>query len=289
MPGEQIKIGFPTHPQVEFLRTVPQFQQRSPEWYERRRSLMTASNCAAALSIKPFASFQGCPRREAIMQIVYGTFKGNVATRHGQAHEDLVRDKFDEIMHTTTEEFGLIVHSDVHGPEHGLDWLGASPDGIITELGALLEIKCPYKRQITDEIPHHYVPQCLVQMEVCDLPLCYFVEYQPDWLSPTGEEILSIKVIERDPVWFEKNKPILKSFYDELMYEREHYTPPPPPPKLIRDGLYNDLVHSSTASSHMFLDDEDDDQYIRALSSISRPQVVPMLFVDSDADSDLDS
>jgi hypothetical protein len=126
-------------------------------------------------------------------------------------------------------------------------------------------------------------------MEVCDLPLCYFVEYQPDWLSPTGEEILSIKVIERDPVWFEKNKPILKSFYDELMYEREHYTPPPPPPKLIRDGLYNDLVHSSTASSHMFLDDEDDDEYIRALSSVSRPQVVPMLFVDSDADSDLDS
>jgi len=242
------------HPQTKYLATVKQYEQRTPAWYDRRKTLMTASNVAAALYIKPFASFQGCPRQEAIKQIVYGTFKGNVATRHGQAHEDWVRDRFDEIMGTKTEEFGLLVHADVHGPENGLSWLGASPDGI-TDTGALVEIKCPYRRVITDEIPHHYVPQCLVQMEVCDLPLCYFVEYQPAWLNRDGVDIFSIKTIERDPAWFEKNKPLMKSFYDELMYERENYTPPPPPPKLIRDALYDDIAHAK-AGAMLFVEDD---------------------------------
>lgn len=257
-PATHIKrSNLPVHPHVDFLKSVPQYEQRTPAWYARRKTLMTASNAAAALFIKPFASFQGCPKREAIMQIVYGTFKGNVATRHGQKHEDWVRDRFDEIMGTHTEEFGLLVHSDVHGEETGLDWLGASPDGI-TNTGALVEIKCPYRREITDEVPHHYLPQCLVQMEVCNLPICYFVEYQPYWLNKDGQDIFSIKVVERDPIWFEKNKPLLKSFYDELMYERENYTPPPPPPKLIRDGLYDDILSAQTTTM-AFLEDDDDD------------------------------
>jgi len=247
----------PVHPHVEYLKTVPQYEQRTAPWYERRKTLMTASNAAAALGIKPFASFQGCPRREAIMQIVYGTFKGNVATRHGQKHEDWVRDRFDEIMGTKTEEYGLLVHSDVHG-EGGLNWLGASPDGI-THNGAMVEIKCPYRREITDEVPHHYLPQCLVQMEVCDLPICYFVEWQPAWLNKDGVEVFSIKTVERDPAWFEKNKPLLKSFYDELMYEREHYVPPPPPPKLIRDALYDDIKHAKASATLAFLEDDDEE------------------------------
>lgn len=220
---------------------------------------MTASNVAAALSIKPFASFQGDPRREAINQIVYGTFKGNVATRHGQKYEDAVRDRFDEILGTKTEEFGLLVHSDVHGKEHGLDWLGASPDGI-TNTGAMVEIKCPYRREIDPgEVPHHYLPQLMVQLEVCDLELAYFVEWQPSWLNKDGVEVFSIQTVQRDRAWFEKNKPLMKSFYEELMYERANYVPPPPPPKLIRDGIYDDIMHAKANATMAFLEDEDED------------------------------
>lgn len=249
----------PVHPQVQYLKTVPQYEQRTPAWYERRKTLMTASNVAAALSIKPFASFQGDPRREAINQIVYGTFKGNVATRHGQKYEDAVRDRFDEILGTKTEEFGLLVHSDVHGKEHGLDWLGASPDGI-TNTGAMVEIKCPYRREIDPgEVPHHYLPQLMVQLEVCDLELAYFVEWQPSWLNKDGVEVFSIQTVQRDRAWFEKNKPLMKSFYEELMYERANYVPPPPPPKLIRDGIYDDIMHAKANATMAFLEDEDED------------------------------
>lgn len=95
-------------------------------------------------------------------------------------------------------------------------------------------------------------------MEVCDLPICYFVEYQPAWLNCDGVDVFSIKTIARDPAWFEKNKPLMKSFYDELMYEREHYVPPPPPPKLIRDALYDDIAHARVGAM-LFVEDDADD------------------------------
>jgi hypothetical protein len=65
-------------------------------------------------------------------------------------------------------EFGLIQH-----PEYS--WLGASPDGI-SELGIMLEIKCPYKRKITGEIPEQYYYQIQGQLDVCDLDECDYLE-----------------------------------------------------------------------------------------------------------------
>lgn len=94
---------------------------------------MTASNAAAALGIKPFDSFTGDVRRDAIENIVHRKFKGNVATRHGVKYEDSVRDMFDAIMGKHTTEYGLIIHGDVHGKEKGLPWLAASPDGITSQ------------------------------------------------------------------------------------------------------------------------------------------------------------
>ena len=40
----------------------------------------------------------------------------------------------------------------------------------------MLEIKCPYSRQITGIIPKYYFYQVLGQLEVCDLEYCDFLE-----------------------------------------------------------------------------------------------------------------
>ena len=237
------------------VKNAPQYAQRTPEWYEVRRSLMTASVVSSALGIKPFASFTGDVRREAIVNAVHRKFKGNIATRHGVKHEDSVREKFDEIMGTTTKEYGLIVHRDIHGPEKGLGWLAASPDGM-TECGSLVEIKCPYKRQIVPgEVPHHYLPQIQAQLEVCDLDLCYFVEWQPTHLSDSGKEVINIVPVARDHGWLERHYAELKTFYDELMEERRNFVPPPPPQCLVRDDLYDDMVH---VPNPMFVDEAGD-------------------------------
>lgn len=242
-------------PQVERLKRVPQFEQRTPEWYEARRHLITASVASSALYIKPYDSFTGCPRKSAIENTVYRKFKGNVATQWGCDHEDMVRERFDHIMGTNTTEYGLIRHIDVHGPKHGLSWIGASPDGI-TECGAMVEIKCPYRRQIVPgHVPHHYYPQIQVQLEVCDLPLCYFVQWQPAHLQKDGIEIFDITPVERDRTWFATHKETLYTFYQELQEARAAYVPPPPPTCLIRDNLYNDVSVSTCAPG--FVDDDD--------------------------------
>jgi putative phage-type endonuclease len=245
----------PIQDRIDRVKTAPQYAQRTPEWYEVRRSLMTASVVSSALGIKPFASFTGDVRREAIINAVHRKFQGNVATRHGVKYEDSVREKFDEIMGKTTKEYGLLVHNDIHGPEKGLTWLAASPDGM-TEDGELVEIKCPWRRQIVPgEVPHHYLPQIQAQLEVCDLDICYFVEWQPAHLSDTGTEVINIVPVARDHGWLERHYAELRSFYEELMEERRNFVPPPPPNCLVRDDLYNHIVHEPKM---MFVDETGD-------------------------------
>ena len=65
-------------------------------------------------------------------------------------------------------EFGLIKHPYV-------TYFGASPDGI-SELGIMLEIKCPYKRKIDGSIPEQYWIQIQGQLEVCNLEECDYLE-----------------------------------------------------------------------------------------------------------------
>ena len=65
--------------------------------------------------------------------------------------------------------FGIIQNKNI---EH----FGASPDGI-TDLGIMVEIKCPFSRQIKkDFIPEKYYYQMQGQLAVCNLTECDYVE-----------------------------------------------------------------------------------------------------------------
>ena len=75
-----------------------------------------------------------------------------------------VATKFYELINNLTVlEFGLVPH-----PEFKI--FGASPDGICDidspddYIGRMLEIKCPPKRQFTDEVPRHYWMQIQGQL-----------------------------------------------------------------------------------------------------------------------------
>lgn len=244
------------HPHVRRLMAMPQYAQLSDEWFAVRKTLVTASIGAAALGIKPFASFTGCPREASIRQTVEGTFKGSVATRHGQKYEDHIRDLFSEIMGKKVFELGLIRHIDVHGPETGLDWLGVSADGI-TEHNELVEIKAPFRRTIVPgECPHHYWPQCQLQMECLDVNICYFVEWQPDWLNADGREVINIVPIERDRDWWNKHKDTFHQYFLDLQERRRTYVPPEPAACLIRDDLYSDLETGYPVSESLFRTDD---------------------------------
>lgn len=226
------------HPKAAEVLGRPQWAQRTPEWYEIRRTLLTASDIASALDIKPYASYKGSPRADLLVKKLENRPFSNMFTAHGQKYEDEARDRMADALDEKVHDVGLLVH-----PDH--PWLAASPDGI-TETAKCVEIKCPLRRAIVPgQVPSHYWPQIQVQMQTCGLDTTLFVQYRPASMNSDKRCVLDITVVPRDDGWFERKLPLLKAFHEEYMLALQTFVPPPPPPRRmprIRDNLYDDLL-----------------------------------------------
>ena len=192
---------------MEKVLSLPQIQQRTQEWYDRRNGLLTASDAAAALGINPYQS-----RKSLLIKKCNpgDEYRGNAFTKHGNLHEDEARDLLGTMYNVKTNDVGLFIH-----PEH--EWLGGSPDGI-TEDGVLIEIKCPLSRLITHDIPKYYYPQVQICMEILDIELCYFVQYKPETI--TNVCTFDILHVKRDRKWFDRSLPELRKFWEDVMQSR---------------------------------------------------------------------
>ena len=158
---------------VEQLKNLELPEQRSKEWFEMRDKMLTASSLADALGKGHFKN------RETLL--IEKTSKdppkrfGNAITEWGVKYEQVATTFYEKLNNLTIVEFGLIPH-----PE--LKVFGASPDGICDidspedYIGRMLEIKCPPKRQFTEEVPVHYWMQMQGQLESCDLEECDFLQ-----------------------------------------------------------------------------------------------------------------
>lgn len=148
------------------LKKMPLVKQRTPEWFELRKNRLTASDMFDAITS---SSLQLAKKKAGVLidevnlnkvpAIKWGTMFEDMAMRcYSQRNDDI-----------TINEFGLI-------PDKELEHFGASPDGI-SELGIMIEIKCPYSRKIKDGfIPPKYHMQMQGQLAVCDLEECDFLE-----------------------------------------------------------------------------------------------------------------
>lgn len=175
---------------VKSLIKRPQPVQRTKEWFDARRTRITASAVSSLLvknkefceeyvktyglqeefdynnkCCNPYSS-----KKQFAMDKVKQTFKGSEATFWGQRYEPIATMLYELKKNKEVLEFGLIAHDSI-------DWLAASPDGI-TKDGIMLEIKCPFRRKITGIPPIYYYQQCQIQLEVCDLDVCDFFEIE---------------------------------------------------------------------------------------------------------------
>jgi len=148
-------------------------EQRSKEWFELRRGLLTASSLASAVGHCFFKS-----RDELILDKsdpVEKPFESNPITEWGVKYEEIATKFYELINNVKILEFGLIPH-----PEFKI--FGASPDGICSNdspdefIGRMLEIKCPPKRKFTKTVPNHYGFQMQGQLECCNLEECDFLQ-----------------------------------------------------------------------------------------------------------------
>ena len=151
------------------LLAEPQLTQRTPEWYAARQTMVTASDVAQCLNkgkfgtqrefyVKKVAPELAPPFNESLAPLVWGI-----------KYEEVAKRLYEARCGVRVHEFGLLRHP-------RLDFIGASPDGI-TDDGVMLEIKCPWRRKIKPgEVPLQYLYQMQVQLDVCDLDHCDYLE-----------------------------------------------------------------------------------------------------------------
>ena len=197
---------------VKVLRNKPQPAQRSPEWYELRANMFTASSDIANILGRGYEKGPAVYKHLMLKKNGHDLkgFKGNEATRWGQKYEDIICMVYSQRTDTQVEEFGLIQH-DKH------TFIGASPDGIGVagkNAGVMLEIKCPYRRVITGIPKDYYLVQMLTQLEVCDLEFCDFAEATINEYA-NEEEFLADSILE-DPnkTKFDLEKGIIGEYYN---------------------------------------------------------------------------
>jgi putative phage-type endonuclease len=175
---------------IDLLRNIIQPVQRTPEWYAFRWNLITASNAYKALDSQASINqliYEKCQpiktyeENDSEIKMV----NTNTAMHWGQKYEPLSVMIYEDMYRSQVEDFGCIQHQ-------VYKFLGASPDGIIIKsetgrYGRMLEIKNPVSREITGIPKKEYWVQMQLQMEVCDLDECDFLETKfveyPDYTS----------------------------------------------------------------------------------------------------------
>lgn len=159
---------------LEYLTNVPQPDQRTDEWYRFRHKHLTASSIWKAFSTPSNRN-----------QLIYGKCAPLDVSKYsrvnlesplhwGQKYEDVSIRWYEKNYETKVRDFGCIPHKELH-------YLAASPDGINVDpsskkYGRMLEVKNIVNRDITGIPKYDYWIQMQIQMEVCELSECDFLE-----------------------------------------------------------------------------------------------------------------
>eukprot|EP00873_Tetraselmis_striata_P043838 jgi/Tetstr1/464102/TSEL_008907.t1 len=143
----------------------PGIPQRTPEWYAARETMVTGSELASATT--PAQQRQFFQRKLAGPE-GWNDLKDKPAIKWGVKYEPVACELYERRTGARVHEFGLLPHRTIEG-------FGASPDGI-TDMGIMLEIKCPFTRVITGEVPGAYYSQIQAQLDTAGLRECDFLE-----------------------------------------------------------------------------------------------------------------
>lgn len=158
---------------IQYFKSLPYYDQKSPEWLKQRVDRITASAVAAALGLSGNAAYN----QLLIEKVSYGeirSFNGNDATHWGNKFEPVANSVYSAKNHIDVLPFGMITN-----PKYPI--LGISPDGIMPR--KMLEIKCPYSRVIDGVIKKEYYHQMQEQMAVCEYDRCDFLECKFEEIS----------------------------------------------------------------------------------------------------------
>ena len=175
------------------LETIPQPEQRTPEWYEYRKNRLTASDLWSVMDSNESKMYDILKKKCGVEQ----PYKLGPALLHGIKFEEVATWIYQRRNEVVIVEFGCL-------PHQFIPYFGASPDGICgvkskntNYIGRMLEIKCPKSRIITGFIPEGYRAQIQGQLEVCDLEFCDYMECDIQ-VYPSKESFLEDSYVYTD-------------------------------------------------------------------------------------------
>jgi len=206
--------------------------QRTDEWHNMRKNVISASDWGAVLDMNKYASRNSVIKGKIMEQKRFNAS----ATMHGTKYEPCANMIYSARNNAKTYDLGLMPH-----PTH--KFLAASPDGLVviedTASGkvkdiCLVEIKCPASRELTGIPPAYYWAQVQGQLEVCDLERCFYLECkfkeyekEEDYYNDqhNGDCILNEHGLEKGIVisFMDRRTNDLSYKYSKLGMRREEY------------------------------------------------------------------
>ena len=193
----------------------------SEEYRQATKTLITASDFAAACGLNPYMS-----RKALWEKKVNGAIKPmNDAMKRGIEDEPKAVEWFKNVTGLPVTYPVEFCRSDRY------PMYGCTPDSIVG-LYSLLEIKRPYS--VYSDIPIYYLTQIVGQMEITGKAYCYFLAWTPEeqklwhvdgyenmawlWMLPYLEEMLGYIQEKKNPPRFKK-KPDGREFRELIDYE----------------------------------------------------------------------
>ena len=209
-------------------------EQRTSEWYLARKGKFTASEIYNLLTssrkkdevfgdtaltyIKEKVS-EYLMQDDVFIEMQDLAFS-SAATRWGEQYEPEARQLYSELTGIEVEETGFIPYS-----QHS----GGSPDGLWTDGGGLIEIKCPFnsskhidfmmmeKPEDLQKLSKQYYYQCQANMMFCQREYLDFISYDPRLSQLLRMKILRIPARKEDFETIRHRIEIAESILDEIV------------------------------------------------------------------------
>lgn len=195
-------------------------EQRTREWFEARRGMLTASEFRKVMNGTPkgWNSYMRRLRAE-LAGAEIDRFDGR-AVRWGIDNEPRARAAFALERGVTIEPAGFVIH-----PQHF--HIGASPDGwdLTTPYGGRIgwEVKCPWnsdrhQRCWYSGMPDEHIPQVQGSMWVTGAPAWWFVSFDPRLYGTSDDDLaLFAELIPRDEEYIARLSEKLLDFHKKMM------------------------------------------------------------------------